>query len=111
MKTKPKNGIAAQPAEPQSVVIEFQDEEAHEVCIAGTFNDWRPAASPMISIAPGKWKKQLALPPGRHEYRLVVDGQWRTDPGAAQQIPNGLGEFNSVIEVELPDPRPPGENP
>ena len=41
------------------------------VGIAGTFNDWRPQATPMIRLNDGRWAKELALPPGTYEYCLV----------------------------------------
>ena len=83
----------------QKIKIQFHDEQAHEVCIAGTFNDWRPATAPMINTAPGEWVKELTLPPGRYEYRFVVDGQWRTDPAASECVPNGYGDCNCVLIV------------
>lgn len=84
---------------PRKMRIEFHDEQAQEVCIAGTFNDWRPASTPMLPLGDGRWVKELVLPPGRYEYRLVVDGRWRCDPSAAAQVSNGFGEFNSVVDL------------
>lgn len=81
------------------VRIEFHDEQAQEVCIAGTFNDWRDNATPMISMGQGKWMKELSLAPGRYEYCLVVDGHWRTHPAATESVPNAYGSCNSVLTV------------
>ena len=58
----------------QSVRIEFRHPTASAVAIAGSFNDWRPEATQMVRVANGRWLKELALPPGIYEYRLVVDG-------------------------------------
>ena len=82
-----------------SVRIEFHHEQAQAVFIAGTFNDWNPNTTPMIAMGEGRWVKELALPPGRYEYRIIVDGQWTSDPAAAEQASNSYGEFNSVLNV------------
>ena len=87
----------------QTVRIEFHHEQAQAVFIAGTFNDWNPNNTPMTALGNGRWGKDLALPPGRYEYRIIVDGQWMCDPAAAEQVSNSYGEFNSVLNV-LPKP-------
>lgn len=79
--------------------IEFQHPYAREVSIAGSFNDWHPSVTPMIPVSEGKWAKELALPPGRYEYRFVVDGQWLDDPAAKETVPNPFGGFNAVLVV------------
>ncbi len=84
----------------QSVHIEFLDSVAESVAIAGTFNDWRPEATPMIALGEGRWVKDLSLPPGTYEYRLVVDGsKWVPDPHATETAPNAFGGCNSVLRV------------
>src|SRR5438128_9034777 len=84
---RPKEGKEAA----RKLRIEFHDEKSQAVFIAGTFNDWHPDATPMICLGDGRWVKELMLPPGRYEYRLVVDGQWICDPAAAEQVPNPHG--------------------
>ena len=64
----------------QCVCLELACPEAQAVSIASSFNDWHPNVTPMIRLNDGKWAKQLALPPGRYEYRFVVDGRWEDDP-------------------------------
>ena len=83
----------------QRIRIEFADATASEVTIAGTFNDWRPDATKMISLGGGRWLKELALSPGTYEYRLVVEGAWMRDPGASETAPNPFGGLNSVLKV------------
>ena len=81
------------------VQIEFSHATATKIGIAGTFNDWRPEATPMVPMGGGRWVKELVLPPGVYEYRLVVDGEWVPDPGASETVPNPFGEMNSVLKV------------
>ena len=82
------------------VHLEFIDPMAESVCLAGTFNDWRPEVTPMIHLGAGRWIKDLSLPPGTYEYRLVVDGcNWKPDPQAGEKITNPFGGFNSILKV------------
>lgn len=81
------------------VRLEFHGPEARQVFVAGTFNNWRPGAVPMVRVEPGRWIKELRLPPGRYEYCLVVDGCWQPDPLAAESVPNPYGGLNSVLQV------------
>ncbi len=84
---------------PQCVCLELTHPTAQEVGIAGSFNDWHPNVTPMIRLNDGKWAKELALPPGRYEYRFVVDGEWVDDPSARELIPNSYGTANAVLVV------------
>ena len=84
----------------QSIRIEFTHPTSSAVAIAGTFNDWRPEATQMVRVADGRWLKDLALPPGIYEYRLVVDGAWMPDPSALVAVSNPFGELNSVLKVK-----------
>jgi len=49
----------------------------------------------------GLWETSLALPPGRYEYKFVVDGQWLPDPNAHENVFNAHGTLNSVVEVRV----------
>ena len=83
----------------QSVRLEFIHATAKSVSVAGTFNDWRPGATEMVSVGDGRWLKELVLAPGAYEYRLVVDGEWMPDPRASETASNPFGEDNSVLRV------------
>ncbi len=45
------------------------------------------------------WKATVALPPGRYEYRFVVDGQWISDPNAKESVGNSFGSTNAVVVI------------
>jgi 1,4-alpha-glucan branching enzyme len=83
----------------RAVHVEFSHPSATAVAIAGTFNEWRPEATPMINMGQGRWLKELALPPGTYHYLFVVDGQWLPDPLAQATTPNPFGGVNSVLTV------------
>src|SRR5262245_27702575 len=55
----------------KTVHFEFHHADAREVSIAGTFNDWRPDATPMVRMGQGRWAKDLTLGPGVYEYLFV----------------------------------------
>ena len=70
------------------------------VGVAGSWNGWDPDATAMARNEElGVWQALVPLPPGRHAYRLVVDGHWKTDPHNPRTELNSLGEANNVVEV------------
>ena len=74
---------------------------AESVQIAGDFNGWQPTKLPMERVgANGVWQASAKLPPGRHRYRLVVDGQWQQDPYNEITELNPFGGYNSIVEVK-----------
>lgn len=99
MKKNRTNNRVAGESKPNAVHIEFTQASATAVGIAGSFNDWRPEATPMIRLDDGRWAKELALPPGEYEYCLVVDGAFLPDPLARETVPNPFGGVNSVVRV------------
>jgi 1,4-alpha-glucan branching enzyme len=81
------------------VCFEFTHPTATTVCLAGTFNNWKPESKVRHSSSTGRWWKEIALPPGSYEYCLVVDGQWMPDPLAKETVSNPFGGRNSVLKV------------
>ena len=67
--------------------------------MVGTFNDWKPGATPLNGLHSGKWARELSLAPGRYEYRFVVDGHWIDDPKAEVYVRNPHGGRNAVLQV------------
>lgn len=81
------------------VHLEYVNPNARSVCVAGTFNEWHPGVTEMLHVGDGRWLKDLALQPGRYEYRLVVDGEWVADPQCPDTVPNPFNGLNSVLLV------------
>ena len=92
-----------QPAQTQAaqrtVRFEVDIPKARNISVAGNFNDWKPEATRLTFIGGTKWLKDLLLPPGRYEYRFVVDGKWVDPPHAKAYVPNPHGGRNAVVEV------------
>lgn len=96
-KTKTKQTSPAGKSRP--VRLELTCPDAREVFVAGSFNDWKPAATPLKSAGDGRWAVELSLPPGRYEYRFIADGEWVDDPDAKEVVPNPHGGANALLVV------------
>jgi len=62
------------------VTMTLEAPEADQVSLMGDFNEWNVNTHPMKKNKRGVWEKAVMLPPGRYEYKFLVDGQWRNDP-------------------------------
>ena len=68
--------------------------------IAGDFNHWSAASTPMrLDEHTGVFQIIVPLPPGMHQYRIVADGEWIPDPHNPHTQLNSYGEPNSVFVV------------
>ena len=72
--------MAKQKLAKQKVTFAYAAPEAQTVSLAGDFTGWQQAPLTLKKDKSGVWKKTVSLPPGRYQYRLLVDGQWRDDP-------------------------------
>jgi len=72
---------------------------AHSASVSGSFNNWDLKRTPMTRDPVDGWKATVALPPGRYEYRFVVDGQWISDPNAKESVGNSFGSTNAVVVI------------
>lgn len=75
--------------------------DARSVALAGDFNDWDTAATPLRPTgSPGAWVVTVPLLPGRYKYAFVIDGtRWLPDPGAPRAPDDDFGTPNSVLTV------------
>ncbi len=67
--------------------------------IAVTFNEWDPSPTRLTEADAGFYRISIKLPPGKHEYKFVVDGCWQIDPENPSSLLNDFGDLNSVITV------------
>jgi len=96
----------AEASGPRPVEFTWQPRDAKSVHVAGGFNDWKPDAAPLQHDRHGIWRTELRLPPGRHEFKFIVDGVWYCDPSRPVDpiqwpdcVPNPFGTLNRVLEV------------
>jgi 1,4-alpha-glucan branching enzyme len=84
----------------EGVVFRYTDPNARSVSVAGEFNRWNTMANPMSKDAWGNWTVAIPLPPGRYQYKFVVNGSdWKTDPTNPETVDDGQGNINSVMIV------------
>jgi hypothetical protein len=83
---------------PGGVEFTYSDPAAFSVSLAGSFNNWDSNAHPMTKDAEGTWRVVMALAPGKHEYKFVVNGgTWMADP----DNPKVVGDYgNSEVELD-----------
>ena len=69
------------------------------VHLCGSWNDWEEETTPMTRRRDGAFEVTLELPPGRHEYKLRLDGGrlWEIDADNALVTADTRGGKNSVL--------------
>ncbi|WP_448539202.1 alpha-amylase family glycosyl hydrolase [Schleiferia thermophila] len=68
------------------------------IAIKGTFNSWNTLANP-FELVDGNYQTTIVADPGKYEYVLVVDGREMIDPENPDTVSNGMGGFNSVLDI------------
>jgi 1,4-alpha-glucan branching enzyme len=72
---------------------------AQSVQLVGDFTEWEQGPINMQKDADGTWRTTVELEPGAHQYRFLVDGEWRDDPECTLHEPNPYGSQNAVRQV------------
>lgn len=73
---------------------------AKKVVVAGSFNKWDTKKLLAKKDNKGSWAAKVALKPGKHEYKFIVDGNWVNDPCCSSCVANAVGSQNCVVEVK-----------
>jgi len=81
------------------IAIKTRIGEAREVVLTGDFSGWAKDKVRLTKAGNGEWSGTIELAPGEYQYRLLVDGEWRDDPGAQVRVPNGFGTSNCVLRI------------
>lgn len=86
---------------PSAIRFVFVAPDARTVTVAGDFNGWEPARTPLAREASGGlWTVELSLAPGRYTYSFVVDGRtFVADPAAPRSVGDDFGTPTSVVTV------------
>ncbi len=72
---------------------------ARIVAVAGSFNKWNQ--SQLLFAREGdEWVCRVNLPPGKHQYKFIIDGNWITDPNNSKLVDDGRGNTNSLLSAE-----------
>ena len=91
---------------PTHISFVHRGSKPKHVQIAGDINSWNPAENSLL-FEEGRWFTKLYLNPGRYQYKLVVDGKWMNDPSNKDSASNGIGGYNSVLDVKTSPVAPP----
>jgi 1,4-alpha-glucan branching enzyme len=81
--------------------FQLVEPNAETVLLVGDFTEWVANPIPLTRQKNGIWKATVPLQPGEHEYRFVVDGEWRNDARSPATKPNPFGGENSVRQVGM----------
>jgi len=81
------------------------------VFLCGSFTRWVDTV-PMQTVegSPGLYSCVVSLPPGYHQYKFIVDGEWRHDEAQAC-LPDPMGNVNNWIFVKAVDAQSAGQVP
>jgi|SRR5688572_19889340 len=93
-------------------LFRFEAPSANMVQLAGNWpeNNWLAGQAQTGSFLVGEmtdenhdgiWERIEPLPPGRYQYKFVIDRvNWKFDPNNPQRADDGFGGFNSLLIVE-----------
>jgi serine protease AprX len=84
-----------------SVSFIYHDDEAKEVSLVGSFNEWRPQGHSLQRIRPGVWHLTIPPPvPGAYPYKFLVDqSRWTRDPENPAVVEDGYGDYHSLLQI------------
>ena len=83
----------------EKVSFDWVFPNARQVFIVGSFNNWQPLATPLRNCGGNRWLLEIALEPGRYEYRFVVDGKFVDEPGLPGRAAESSGGHKSVLVI------------
>jgi glycosidase len=87
-------------SEEEEITFTFKPEKHYsKVYLFGSFNSWTRSELEM-KYDNGTYRTTIMLEPGRYQYKFFADGKELIDPKNPEQIPNGMGGFNSVLTIE-----------
>jgi 1,4-alpha-glucan branching enzyme len=95
----------------EGVLFRFEAPSAQVVQLAGDWpeNRWLAGQAQTGSFLVGAmedpdgdgiWERLERLPPGRYQYKFVIDRvNWKEDPNNPNRTNDGYGGFNSLLDV------------
>ena len=96
LKSKKQSSTAGR----KRVTFHFKAHLGSTVYLSGSFNNWNGNAKEMNDgSGNGEYFATLFLPPGKYEYKFIVNGEWHVDPECPNWEVNDLGTLNSIITI------------
>lgn len=88
-------------AKRKRVKFKYRSQPGSDVYLSGSFNNWDEATHKLRNgNSEGLHSISIFLPPGRHPYKFLIDGEWRIDPECPNWELNEFGTLNSLLIVE-----------
>ncbi len=86
---------------PDMYSFKFKPEpNTSNVFLMGTFNSWDRSSLPITDESgDGIYEIRIPLEPGKYEYKYFVDGEELLDPSNPVSAPNGIGGYNSILNI------------
>lgn len=88
------------------ITITLKNVSASEVYLSGSFNGWALDEDPFFETGEGEWEITKFFRSGKHQFKLIIDGQWTTpdtgliiEPRPSDYIDDGFGGLNAVYDV------------
>jgi len=98
------NGLGCSPPRVENgrLLFLYHDDSARSVALAGDFNGWNGALTPLTKDGSGLWFAEIEAPKaGHYRYKFIVDQhRWVEDPSNGMKVPDNYGGLNSVIVIE-----------
>lgn len=91
-------GVAIETAPDGHQRVTFFVPGAHQVAIAGEWNDWTPVQ--LVRLEDSRWRAELALGVGAHRFSLVVDGKRWMVPSGVATLPDDMGGTVGLLIVD-----------
>lgn len=83
----------------RDVRFDVQAPVAMYVEVTGDFTGWVHHGIRLNHNGNGGWRTMLTLEPGRYQYRLRINGEWKDHAEATERVTNSFGTENCVLEV------------
>lgn len=85
----------------KTIEFHIQNSCAHQITLAGSFNQWSPDSLKLKPSRKGIWKIEIPLPPsGKYHYKFFIDEcMWMEDIENPNREPDGVAGWNSVLQV------------
>ena len=80
----------------------YRGEADHSVALVACFNKFHPSKEDTRTRSEdgASWILTKSLPPGRYEYKFLIDGErWVTDANAVESDADGVGGEHSVLTL------------
>ena len=95
--------LGVQPADGYTFTYRPNSPDVKKVAVAGQFNGWNTESHQLKPGPGGTMELHVAMSPGAHPYKLVVDGAWMLDPANPEKLDDGTGNENSIARVGISD--------